>query len=348
MEDYISRDFYTFTGKEKTYLKQGEFMRMGDILFSPGGCWRLGLFADAIAVSNYDKDAGFQIIRWSGKFNKIVNSCHAIMQDDGNFCVYEGNNPEQRGELLWHAGVTTGKIATMQNDGKFCLFNIYSPEYREGCIAWECGFHGEPVERYEILDVEYDYNNIVKQPPVMLNAFTQILSNHTDLEQQSEINFTVKESEKHYWENHSSNSYTVKGSLSYAIPFGPKIGMEISGQFTKESINGNEVVTEKTKSYTVPVKVPPRSSIKVVALISRNTLRIPYKYIGRYIVKSGWTSYCNLVGDFVVNDTSELQVGFESMNDSIVAKTRSAISDSLRIGDDTKLTFIDKNLIKEV
>lgn len=348
MENYISRDYNTFTGKEKTYLKQGEFMRMGDILFSPGGCWRLCINDNSIYATRNDKAAGYAIVYWGKQFPKKVNSCYAIMQEDGNFCVYEGDNPKQRGALLWNAGVKTGKIATMQSDGKFCLYNIFSPEYRQGCIAWECGFHGEPVERYEILEVEYDYNNIVKQPPVLLNAFTQILNNHTGTEQQTEISFTVKESEKHYWENHSSTSFTIKGSISYGIPFGPKIGVEISGGFNEESINGNEVVTEKTKSYTVPVKVPPRTSIKVVALISKNTLQIPYKYIGRYIVKGGCQSDCNLIGNFVVNDTSELQVGFEIIEDSIVSKTRTETSDAIQISDDSKLTFIDKSLIKEV
>lgn len=347
MEDFISRDNGVFTGKEKSYLKQGEFMSMGDCLFSPDGCWKLTINDNAIFVYRYDKDAGFLIVTWDGHFSKKVQSCHAIMQDDGNFCIYEGNDPEHRGELLWQVGVNTGKIATLQRDGNFCLFNTYSPEFRPGCLVWECGNQEGAAERYEILDVEYDYDNVVKQPPVFVTAFSQILNNQTEVEQESEVGFTIKETEKHYWENKSGTSLTVKGSISYGIPFGPKVGIEISGQFSDESISGSEVVTEKVKTYTVPVKIPPKSAIKVVATIAKNTLQIPYKYIGRFIVSGGLPSYCNLVGNFIVNDSSELQVGYMPMEQSV--KTRSVISNEncLRPDNNEALILIDKKLIKE-
>ncbi|HZR40064.1 MAG TPA: phosphatidylinositol-specific phospholipase C domain-containing protein, partial [Ktedonobacteraceae bacterium] len=52
--------------------------------------------------------------------------CVAVVQDDGNFVVYQGSAPNQTGSVLWETG-TAGQssdehIVTMQNDGNLVLY----------------------------------------------------------------------------------------------------------------------------------------------------------------------------------------------------------------------------------
>src|SRR5215218_3774388 len=53
-------------------------------------------------------------------------TCFAIMQTDGNFCLYEGSGPAARGKFIWgslsQSRPTADYYAVMQGDGNFCVY----------------------------------------------------------------------------------------------------------------------------------------------------------------------------------------------------------------------------------
>lgn len=77
----------------------------------------------------HSKGSWLQTGNWIGSGDYLVSSselCHAVMQGDGNFCVYRGYGPENPQGLLWHAnngGWGGGQFfAVMQGDGNFVVY----------------------------------------------------------------------------------------------------------------------------------------------------------------------------------------------------------------------------------
>ena len=65
----------------------------------------------------------------------------AIMQGDGNFCVYHGAGPQNQGAFVWGSvqaakyGPKTGAyFAIMQSDGNFCQYN--GTPASQGSFVW--------------------------------------------------------------------------------------------------------------------------------------------------------------------------------------------------------------------
>ncbi len=68
-------------------------------------------------------------------------SCFAIMQNDGNFCMYSGS-PKKPGEYIWSALSKSlphaDYFAIMQSDGNFCVYKGKGPKESHGFV-WGSG-----------------------------------------------------------------------------------------------------------------------------------------------------------------------------------------------------------------
>jgi len=85
-----------------SYLTTNEYLSTGDYLTSPGALF------------------------------------FAIMQTDGNFCVYHGSNPTDNQGFLWGDGKTASGgefFAIMQDDGNFVVYTGTGPDNSEG-VVW--------------------------------------------------------------------------------------------------------------------------------------------------------------------------------------------------------------------
>ena len=65
----------------------------------------------------------------------------AIMQLDGNFCVYHGNGPDNQGDFVWGSVQAAGYkpkngeyFAIMQSDGNFCQYT--GTPAKQGDFVW--------------------------------------------------------------------------------------------------------------------------------------------------------------------------------------------------------------------
>ncbi len=353
MASYISKNSLLYTGEEKTFLKAGEYIRCGEYLFSPNGCWKLMMNGHHLFTFRHEPD--YLVPSWSGKLAKFSPECFAIMQHDGNFCVYEGSGPHNQGAYLWGTNTAgKGKIAVMQWDGNFCIYNQDSPNYKNGCIVWQSGFNTGLVSHYNIEDVEYMYDGMTRNS-YPETAFTQTIDNGSDVQQETSITFQVKYVEKHNWEKKDTWGISAKASISGKLPIGAKVGFEISGSFSRETAEGKEVGTESTKTFVIPVKIPPRSKMTVIAAITKDVINLPYIYKGKYILANGTESLLDMTGVFKAVNGSGLDVKYiptKQVNDTLHAanavKTIDGVDYLEEANEGVEIISLDKNLIKEI
>jgi thioredoxin 1 len=65
----------------------------------------------------------------------------AIMQGDGNLCIYHGSDPAHQGAFVWNSGVAPGTgeyFAIMQSDGNLVVYHGSDPAH-QGAFVWNSG-----------------------------------------------------------------------------------------------------------------------------------------------------------------------------------------------------------------
>jgi hypothetical protein len=68
---------------------------------------------------------------------------YAIMQKDGNFCVYRGSGPSDRKNFVWETNTPgTGPTFALLEDGNFCIYRGTAPSNRKS-LAWESKTSGK-------------------------------------------------------------------------------------------------------------------------------------------------------------------------------------------------------------
>jgi hypothetical protein len=80
----------------------------------------------------------------------------AIMQGDGNFCVYKGTGPGDNKGYVWCSGKAPGKgqyFATMQGDANFCVYRGSGPADNKGLVWCTMSNRGTSDRYYAMLDI---------------------------------------------------------------------------------------------------------------------------------------------------------------------------------------------------
>lgn len=326
----VSRNPIVFTGKEKTFLRTGEFLRNGEYLFSPDGAWRLGLWGRKEAPGTKGTLFVFRIdpedqkkyhIVWRVEFESQDN-IFGIMQADGNFCVYQGQGPDNQGKCLWSTGTNQKQkvdwTAHMQYDGNFCVYNGNYAGYRPGVIVWQAGFNQGLADHYEITDIIYDYDKMTSFPSVFEAVHSEIVENNGSETLETEIEISITKKESCNWQATSASTLTVKSTAQITVLDVAKIGTEFSGSSTVSFGRGGETSTEHKFTRRAKIKVPPYRAMKVEAYLTREKRRIPYNYQGAFVLKNGSAfgdgSYVELEGIFTVENSVNFRIYSQEMS----------------------------------
>ena len=82
-----------------------------------------------------------QFLRSSEYLVSSNRSYFAIMQTDGNFCVYRGSGPSDDHGVVWainlenaNMALYPGSFAIMQTDGNFCVYGGSDPSHNQGLV----------------------------------------------------------------------------------------------------------------------------------------------------------------------------------------------------------------------
>lgn len=360
----ISRNPILFTGEEKTFLGSGEFLRNGEYLFSPDGAWRLGLWGkkeapgtkSTLFVFRIDpKDRKKYHIAWRVEF-EAHDDIYGVMQTDGNFCVYQGKEPENQGKCLWATGTNQAQqvdwTVHMQQDGNFCVYNGNYASYRPGVIAWQAGFNQGLADHYEITDIVYHYDRMTAFQPEFVTAYSDVVENNSSKDLETSVMISITKKATWSWETASASTLTVKTSAQLSLLDVAKIGTEFTGSLTEHSAQGGENSTEQTDTHQVKITVPPYRAMKVVAYLTREKRKIPYTYQGAFVLKHTPAfeegSYCELEGIFTVENGARFQVYCQELSLSSAGKTETIAGNLNGIGEVTAVVSNDVQLFESV
>lgn len=122
------------------FLTNNEFLATGDYLVSSNGlCFAIMQLDGNLCVykgSGPDNNTG---LVWAASDGSDAGNYFAIMQGDGNLCVYIGTDPGNNGGLKWASGSQADEsnyFAIIQDDGNFCIYPGTSPETPHGDAIW--------------------------------------------------------------------------------------------------------------------------------------------------------------------------------------------------------------------
>lgn len=217
-----------------------------------------------------------------------AGDCFAIMQGDGNFCVYHGTGPGANiGGALWCAMSQHGGpcFAAIQDDGNFCVYPG-NPGAAVGPALW-CAMRTDPVADVEIVSIDYDVQNARTLHSGAQELYRQTLTNNTGQAQNTSINGSTSIAETSGWTD--SKSYRIGASVGFkaGIPIVGEGQVTVSADVTTTFTHNASTQNTRTWGFTAPVNVPPHTTIVALVSVSNSTIIVPYRLKGTVILSSG-------------------------------------------------------------
>ena len=134
--------YYSYNDKGSS-LKTGQYLAVNDGLTSPDGQNMLILGSDGNLVLSHRPLPGDQLpggTLWQSNTSGVSGQYFAIMQADGNFCIYMGSDPAHQGPFRWGTMASyrgPGQyLALLQNDGNFTIYTQNAGQTKTGNALW--------------------------------------------------------------------------------------------------------------------------------------------------------------------------------------------------------------------
>jgi hypothetical protein len=251
----------------------------------------------------------------------------AIMQGDGNLCVYRGSGPDANKGFLWGAlgqSQPNGSYFTiMQGDGNLCVYKGTGPADNQGFV-WGalgqsqpdqayfavmqddgnlCVYKGnspadnqggvwctmaiDPVVDIEISSINYDVAAAKVIKSTPADLYRQTVINNTSQPQTSSISGSESVSETSGWSDSLAVKVGVSTSFKTGIPFIAEGKITVSLDVTNTYTWNGSTTRTKTWSFNTPVTVPANSTYVALIAATVSTISVPYTLTGTLILKSG-------------------------------------------------------------
>ncbi|HVR40266.1 MAG TPA: ETX/MTX2 family pore-forming toxin [Thermoanaerobaculia bacterium] len=273
----------------------------------------------------------------------------AIMQSDGNFCVYHGTGPANNLGYLWGSQATASGgnfFAVMQGDGNFVVYKGTGPGNNEGYVwatlnqsqpqgsyfvimqndgnlccysgsgpadntgyVW-CSGKTDPIVGVAIGNIVYNVAEATIEQTVPADLYMQDVSNGTAIPQTSTISGSESVSETSGWSDSLAISVGVSASFQTDIPFVADAEVEVSVDVTNTYTWNGSVTTSKVWGFSAPVTVPPGDTYKVVVSVTMSTISVPYTLTGTATLRSGLTMPITIDGTYTGTNSHDLAVAF--------------------------------------
>jgi hypothetical protein len=318
-----------------------------------GGCTRL---IEQRIITMANKGTYLRTNEYLGTDDYLVAAnglFFAIMQADGNFCVYRGSGPADNRGWLWGSQVTdattTSFFAIAQADGNFCVYRGTGPADNRGWLWGSqvtatadaffaivqddgnfCVYKGQdpahnqgyvwgtqatdPVVDVEISSITYDFTNVVRVHDGISTLYRQAVTNQTAQPQTSFITGSEAVTETSGW----ASSFAVKAGASTTFKGGvPLVGeasVTLSVDLTYTYTWNGSVSRARTWGFNTPVTVPPHSAANCLVAVGTSTISVPYTLTGTFILKSGARIPGSLRGTYTGTNSHDLEVTFIAQN----------------------------------
>jgi len=127
--------YYSYNDKGSS-LKTGQYLAVNDGLTSPDGKNLLILGSDGNLVLSQLPGGTL----WQSNTSGVSGQYFAIMQADGNFCIYMGSDPTHQGPFRWGTMASyrgPGQyLALLQNNGNFTIYTQNAGQTKTGEALW--------------------------------------------------------------------------------------------------------------------------------------------------------------------------------------------------------------------
>jgi len=260
------------------YIVSGHFLNVGDYLVSANKVFFAIMQGDGnLCVYKGSSPGDNQGIMWASNSDKGQGNYFLLMQGDGNLCVYKGSSPGDNHGIVWASNSNKGQgnyFLLMQEDGNFCVYKGTGPGNNLG-VVWAAGCNVD-LNSMNTTDVVYDLDHVTRRNDRILASSTQILENTTSVEQSQNFAVSMTYSESNNWSYSNSTKIGISNTIKAGVPSVAEESVTISVEQTISTTVGGSVTETKSWTHTVPVRVPPHSKVKCVAEISFCDISIPF------------------------------------------------------------------------
>ncbi|RYZ81325.1 MAG: hypothetical protein EOO68_36015 [Moraxellaceae bacterium] len=277
----------------------------------------------------------------------------ALMQGDGNLCVYRGTPDVNKG-FLWGAlsrSQPNGSYFTlMQGDGNLCVYKGTGPSNNQGFV-WGAIAHSQPEQAYfavmqddgnlcvykgtgpndnhgglwctnaidpvvdiEISTINYDLAAAKIIRTTPAELYRQTVVNQTSQPQTSSISGSQSISETSGWSDSLAVKVGVSTSFKTGIPFVAEGKITVSVEVTNTYTWNGSTTQTKTWSFNTPVTVPANTTYVALIAATISTISVPYVMTGTLILKSGARVPGIINGIYTGSNSHDLTVTYINQN----------------------------------
>jgi hypothetical protein len=280
------------------------------------------------------------------------NGCFfAIIQGDGNFCVYRGSGPANNGGALWccasKARAAGDYFVAMQADGNLCVYPG-TPAHPTGGAVWciadkarpaatyglymqddgnLCVYSGSPTQQSyvwgtqatdpvtdvtAITNVVYDLANAKVLSSAPEDLYSLKVPNSTSVQQTQTISQTVGVTETEGWSDTLGIKVGVKTNFKVGVPFIAEGKVEVSAEVSNTYTWNGSTTTTKTWAFNVNLVVPAKTTIQVLISSTISVITVPYALTGTVVYKSGATCVLTMPGVYKGSSSHDLTVTYNT------------------------------------
>jgi hypothetical protein len=241
--------------------------------------------------------------------------CFAILQSDGNFCVYQ--NDVTRDGYRWGSQKTSGGgqfFLVLQDDGNLCVYTGTAPGTG---MTYVWGTQAiDPVVDVQVASMDYDMKAATISNIQPLTIFSEEIDNGNDGTQKTTLQRQLQTSRTWGWNDAIAVKVTAKTSFNanvlWIVDGKVETSGEVSNTYTRNSSNSET----NTWTLTVPVSAESGSKVKAIVTASQGTLTVPYSLSGTCTLTSGATAPFKGSGVYTEQNAFSLHTSFGPVSSS--------------------------------
>jgi hypothetical protein len=297
-------------------LAMNEIIGVGDYIVSGNGLF----FAILQADGNFCVYRGIDVAHDHGLLWGIRKSAEggeffALVQTDGNFCIYRGTDLMHNRGWHWGTQVTAegnAFYAAMQDDGNFCIRKGSGANDSHG-LVWASGVTDRVENIDEILHIEYDLDAARVMRTSPASLYSETLHNRGPGLEHRTVASAVTVTETSSW----SDTLAIRqGSHTAFMPGIPVVDGDdvVLAETPTTYIWNGASATTKNWSFSTPVTVAPSQSVRAVVSATYSTISVPYTLIGRLRFESGAQVVGTVKGVYMGSNAHDLTAHFTPLD----------------------------------
>lgn len=281
-------------------LSQGGYLTTNETLVSNNGCF--------FAVMQ--GDGNFCVYRGSGPANTVGtamwNSQSAqsagdfflAMQADGNLCVYPGTPTSPTGGALWHSGnaQSPASYGLIMQDDGNLC--VYSDSPSNSNCVWNASVTDPITDVVNITNLVYqlDKAKVIPGDPDVI--YNHPSTNSTSVAQTQTLSGSTAVNDTEGWSDTLGLKIGVKTSFEVGIPVIAEGKVEVSAEVSNAYTWNGSITTSNTWSWSANVVVPPQTTVLVNVAVAESTITVPYTITGTVLYTSGAKLTTSLPGTY--------------------------------------------------